>query len=55
LKSQKPKTTWSATEPTTRRLASELFKKAEELLEQNIHPTILVSGYRKAAQKAIES
>ncbi|MCW4017798.1 MAG: thermosome subunit beta [Candidatus Bathyarchaeota archaeon] len=35
-------------------LASELLKKAEELLEQNIHPTLLVSGYRKAAQKAIE-
>ncbi|MCL1966048.1 MAG: thermosome subunit, partial [Candidatus Bathyarchaeota archaeon] len=35
-------------------LASELLKKAEELLEQNIHPTILVSGYRKAAQRAIE-
>jgi len=35
-------------------LASELLKKAEELLEQNIHPTILVSGYRKASQKAIE-
>jgi thermosome len=36
-------------------LASELLKKAEELLDQNIHPTILVSGYRKAAQKAIEA
>ncbi len=35
-------------------LASELLKKAEELLDQNIHPTILVSGYRKASQKAIE-
>jgi thermosome len=35
-------------------LASELLKKAEDLLDQNIHPTILVSGYRKAAQKAIE-
>ena len=35
-------------------LASELLKKAEELLDQNIHPTILVSGYRKAAQKAIK-
>jgi len=35
-------------------LASELLKKAEELLEQNIHPTILVSGYRKASHKAIE-
>src|SRR5512135_208368 len=35
-------------------LASELLKKAEELLDQNIHPTVLVSGYRKATQKAIE-
>jgi thermosome len=35
-------------------LASELLKKAEELLDQNIHPTILVAGYRKTAQKAIE-
>jgi len=40
---------------TTVVLASELLKKAEELLEQNIHPTILVSGYRKAALKAIET
>jgi len=36
-------------------LAGELLKKAEELLDQNIHPTILVSGYRKAVQKAIET
>jgi thermosome len=36
-------------------LSSELLKKAEELLDQNIHPTILVSGYRKAAAKAIET
>ena len=35
-------------------LASELLKKAEELLDQNIHPTILVSGIRKASVKAIE-
>ncbi len=35
-------------------LSSELLKKAEELLEQNIHPTSLVSGFRKAGQKAIE-
>lgn len=40
---------------TTVVLASELLKKAEELLDQNIHPIILVSGYRKAAQKAIET
>jgi thermosome len=36
-------------------LTGELLKKAEDLLDQNIHPTILVSGYRKAAQKAIEA
>ncbi|MCS7113988.1 MAG: thermosome subunit beta [Nitrososphaerota archaeon] len=35
-------------------LAGELLKRAEELLDQNIHPTIIVSGYRKAAQKAVE-
>jgi thermosome len=35
-------------------LAGELLKKAEDLLDQNIHPTVLVSGYRKATQKAIE-
>ncbi len=33
-------------------LAGELLKRAEELLEQTIHPLIVVSGYRKAAQKA---
>ncbi len=36
-------------------LASELLRKAEELLDQNIHPTILVSGFRKASIKAIEA
>jgi len=35
--------------------AGELLRKAEELLNQNIHPTVIVSGYRKAAQKAIET
>jgi len=35
-------------------LAGELLKHAEELIEQNIHPLIVVSGYRKAAQKAVE-
>src|SRR4030066_2505528 len=39
---------------TTVVLASELLKKAEELLDQNIHPVMLVAGYRKAALKAIE-
>ncbi|MDH5448147.1 MAG: thermosome subunit beta [Candidatus Bathyarchaeota archaeon] len=35
-------------------LAGELLKHAEALLEQNIHPLIIVSGYRKASQKAVE-
>jgi thermosome len=36
-------------------LAGELLKRAEELLDQNIHPTILISGYRKAALRAVEA
>ncbi len=35
-------------------LAGELLRRAEELLNQNIHPTVIVGGYRKAVQKAIE-
>jgi thermosome len=35
-------------------LAGELLDKAEELIDQNIHPTLIVDGYRKAADKAIE-
>jgi thermosome len=34
--------------------AGELLKKAEELLEQEIHPSIIISGYKKAADKALE-
>ena len=29
-------------------LAGELLRKAEELLDKNIHPTIIIEGYRKA-------
>ena len=36
-------------------LAGELLKNAEDLLEQGIHPTIIVSGYRKALEKAKET
>ncbi|MEM4727035.1 MAG: thermosome subunit beta [Candidatus Bathyarchaeia archaeon] len=36
-------------------LAGELLSKAEELLEQNIHPSIIVSGYKKASEKALET
>ena len=35
-------------------LAGELLKKAEELLNMNIHPTIIASGYRIASDKAKE-
>ena len=35
-------------------LAGELLKKAEELLDQNVHPTIITNGYRLAAEKALE-
>ncbi|MHA1859863.1 MAG: TCP-1/cpn60 chaperonin family protein, partial [Candidatus Asgardarchaeia archaeon] len=34
-------------------LAGELLRKAEELLEQGIHPTIIVNGYQKAANEAL--
>ncbi len=35
-------------------LSGALLKKGEELLEENIHPTVIVSGYRKAAQQALK-
>ncbi|HEC57712.1 MAG TPA: thermosome subunit [Candidatus Syntrophoarchaeum butanivorans] len=35
-------------------IAGELLKKAEDLLEQDIHPTVIASGYRLAADKAYE-
>jgi len=35
-------------------LAGELLKRAEELIEQNIHPTVIASGYRLASEKARE-
>ena len=33
-------------------LAGSLLEHAESLLNQNVHPTIIVDGYRKAAKKA---
>lgn len=33
-------------------LAGELLKKAEALIEQNVHPTVISGGYRNAAAKA---
>ncbi|MEK6922123.1 MAG: TCP-1/cpn60 chaperonin family protein, partial [Nanoarchaeota archaeon] len=35
-------------------IAGELLKKAESLLEKEIHPTMITKGYRLAAQKAQE-
>jgi len=35
-------------------LAGELLKRAEGLIEQNIHPTIISQGYRLASNKALE-
>ena len=35
-------------------LAGELLKRAEELLDQEIHPTVLAKGYRLAEMKAQE-
>ncbi|HTT26136.1 MAG TPA: TCP-1/cpn60 chaperonin family protein, partial [Thermoplasmata archaeon] len=35
-------------------LAGELLKRAETLVEQNIHPTIISQGYRMASKKALE-
>ncbi len=33
-------------------IAGELLKRAEDLLDQNIHPTVLAKGYRLAEQEA---
>ena len=35
-------------------LSGELLKKADELLEQDIHPTVIIGGYQKAVKKAVE-
>ncbi|HLN51246.1 MAG TPA: thermosome subunit beta [Thermoplasmata archaeon] len=35
-------------------LAGELLKRAEALVEQNVHPTIIGQGYRLASKKALE-
>ncbi len=35
-------------------LAGELLKKAEDLLDQEIHPTVITKGYRMAKAKALE-
>ncbi|MEA2046420.1 MAG: thermosome subunit alpha [Euryarchaeota archaeon] len=39
---------------TTAVIVGELLKKAEELIEMDVHPTVIVSGYRLASDRAIE-
>jgi archaeal chaperonin len=35
-------------------LSGELLEKAEKLLDKDVHPTVIVDGYKSAAEKAIE-
>jgi len=35
-------------------IAGELLKRAEDLLEQEIHPTLILKGYRMAKEKAMQ-
>ena len=35
-------------------IAGELLKQAEELLHQDVHASVIVEGYKKATDKAIE-
>ena len=34
-------------------VAGELLAKAEDLIEKNVHPTVIIDGYRKAADKVL--
>jgi len=36
-------------------VAGELLEKAEELVDKKVHPTVIIDGYRKAADKALET
>jgi len=36
-------------------VAGELLGKAEDLINKNVHPTVIIDGYRKAADKALET
>lgn len=35
-------------------IAGELLRKANELLEQNVHPTVIIRGYNLAKEKALK-
>ena len=34
-------------------LSGELLKRSEDLIEQNVHPTVICEGFRLAAEKAV--
>jgi thermosome len=36
-------------------IAGELLAKAEMLIDKSVHPTVIIDGYRKAAEKALET
>lgn len=36
-------------------ISGELLNKAQELIEKSVHPTVIIDGYRKAAEKALET
>ncbi|MCW4010902.1 MAG: thermosome subunit beta [Candidatus Bathyarchaeota archaeon] len=36
-------------------IAGELLSRAEELLDKNIHPTVIIDGYKLAQEKALET
>ncbi|MEM4704255.1 MAG: thermosome subunit beta [Candidatus Bathyarchaeia archaeon] len=36
-------------------VSGELLSKAEELIEKNVHPTVIIDGYKKAQEKALET
>jgi thermosome len=35
-------------------LAGELLSKAQELMEQDVHPTVIIDGYKKASAEALQ-
>ncbi len=36
-------------------IAGELLARSEELVDKNIHPTVIIEGYKKASEKALET
>ena len=36
-------------------IAGELLSRAEELIDKDVHPTVIIDGYRKAAEEALKT